>query len=119
MAINSSNSSGNNNQRLTYGQIQSLVNNGFTTSDFSSQLAQGKSFSQLLSTSLQNKASGGSTNIANGYKIHTFLASDTLIVNRETSIEYLIVAGGGGGGGAGGGGAGGVISGNTIISPST
>lgn len=46
------------------------------------------------------------------FRIHTFLASGTLTVDRAGTVQALIVAGGGGGGGygGGGGGGGGVIS---------
>ena len=53
-------------------------------------------------------AEGGNFVVADGYKIHTFLASGTFVVTAGTgNIEYLLVGGGGGGGNIGGGGGGG------------
>jgi hypothetical protein len=52
------------------------------------------------------------------YRIHTFTNSGTLVVNRNTEIEYLIVGGGGGGGNqfqGGGGGAGGFLEGKAQV----
>jgi hypothetical protein len=61
----------------------------------------------------------GGTDVTNsGYKYHYFRSSDTLTVNGDKSIEYLIVAGGGGGGSpyaGGGGGAGGMLVGTYTI----
>ena len=56
-------------------------------------------------------ASGGTVTETGGYRIHTFLSSDTFTVVSGGSMEYLIVAGGGGGGCrfGGGGGAGGLL----------
>ena len=46
--------------------------------------------------------------------VHTFTTSDSFVLNRDRTVEYLIVAGGGGGGSdnAGGGGGGGVLAGS-------
>jgi len=68
-------------------------------------------------------ATGGSTSISGGYRIHTFTSTGTFTTNSSGNIEYLIVAGGAGGGksvdatrSGGGGGAGGLISGSTSLS---
>lgn len=67
---------------------------------------------------------GGTVTDLDGYRYHTFTGDDSLTVNREVPVEYLIVAGGGGGGGGqvsgyggSGGGAGGVVTGSTVLSP--
>jgi len=58
---------------------------------------------------------GGTLSTISGYRIHTFINSETFYTNENISTETLVVAGGGGGGssqtssgGAGGGGAGGL-----------
>ena len=62
------------------------------------------------------KAFGGDTVTTDGnYWYHTFKTSGTFLLQRPTSVDYLVVAGGGGGGDAagghgGGGGAGGLRS---------
>ena len=69
------------------------------------------------SSSVANKATtlatGGTVTYSNGYVIHTFTSSGTLVVNGSGTIDVLVVGGGGGGGGSagagGGGGAGGVV----------
>ena len=55
------------------------------------------------------KAFGGDTVTTDGnYWYHTFKTSGTFLLQRPTSVDYLVVAGGGGGGdGAGGAGGGG------------
>jgi hypothetical protein len=50
------------------------------------------------------KAFGGDTVTTDGnYWYHTFKTSGTFLLQRPTSVDYLVVAGGGGGGVAGGG----------------
>ena len=44
------------------------------------------------------------------YNVHTFIASENLVVTVDLDVEYLVVAGGGGGGAYGAGGAGGVLT---------
>lgn len=69
------------------------------------------------SSSVANKATtlatGGTVTYSNGYVIHTFTSSGTLIVNGSGTVDVLVVGGGGGGGGSagagGGGGAGAVV----------
>lgn len=57
--------------------------------------------------------SGGTIAIVNGYRVHTFLSSSSLVVpsNFTATAQALIVAGGGGSGGrhSGGGGGGGML----------
>ena len=57
-------------------------------------------------------ASGGTTIVDAIFKVHVFTSSGTFTIDRQTSIEYLVVAGGGGGS-DGGGGAGGLLT-NTL-----
>lgn len=70
-------------------------------------------------------ATGGTTSDAGGFRTHTFLASDSLVVTNGGTIEYLVVAGGGSGGGnsttrsGGGGGAGGFKTGSISVTPGT
>ena len=70
-------------------------------------------------------ATGGTTSDAGGFRTHTFLSSDSLVVTNGGTIEYLVVAGGGSGGGnsstrsGGGGGAGGFKTGTISITPGT
>lgn len=70
-------------------------------------------------------ATGGTTSDAGGFRTHTFLASDSLVVTNGGTIEYLVVGGGGSGGGnsasrsGGGGGAGGFKTGSISITPGT
>lgn len=60
-------------------------------------------------------ATGGVTNDAPPYRIHTFTNSDTFTVSSPGSVEVLVVAGGGGGGRlGGGGGAGGLVYSNAF-----
>ena len=66
-------------------------------------------------------ATGGTTNIVNGYKVHKFTTSGTFDVTASGEVEVLVVAGGGSEGGSttspgqpgchggGGGGGGGVV----------
>jgi hypothetical protein len=60
-------------------------------------------------------ATGGVITESNGYKIHTFTSTSSLVVIGQKLIEYLVVGGGGAGGpsgaGGGGGGAGGFRTG--------
>lgn len=76
-------------------------------------------------------ATGGNVTLIEGYKVHTFTTSDSLVITSNgigslNTVEYLAVAGGGGGGsgdavgrnGAGGG-AGGLILGTTSLNIST
>jgi hypothetical protein len=51
------------------------------------------------------------------YVVHTFTTSNPFVLNRDRTVEHLIVAGGGGGGSdnAGGGGGGGVLVGSGIL----
>lgn len=66
---------------------------------------------------------GNKTTTADGYTVHTFLSSGSLVATSCTNIavEYLIVGGGGAGGagnyneGGGGGGAGGYIAGTYVV----
>ncbi len=59
----------------------------------------------------QPKAIGGNITFVNGYWVHTFTGSGSLIVNKTLVAEYLVVGGGGGSGPSfGGGGAGGYRS---------
>ena len=70
-------------------------------------------------------ATGGTVTNADGYNIHTFTSSGTLIVQSPGQVEYLVVAGGGGGAtqadsnnrGGGGGGAGGMLTGTFAVIP--
>ncbi|KKP92726.1 MAG: hypothetical protein UR96_C0006G0002 [candidate division WS6 bacterium GW2011_GWC1_36_11] len=57
-----------------------------------------------------DECTGGVISYSEGYKIHTFTASDSFYCAKDKNVEVLVVAGGGGGGGrhAGGGGGGGV-----------
>ena len=62
--------------------------------------------------------SGGASTAVGGTTYVYFTASDDLVYNNATTLEYLVIAGGGGGGnanfnlaGAGGGGAGGLLTG--------
>ena len=67
-------------------------------------------------------ASGGTTSVVGGYKIHTFTTSGNLVVSSGGEMDYLIIAGGGGGGynHGGGGGAGGYIyTSSSIVSAGT
>jgi hypothetical protein len=70
-------------------------------------------------------ATGGSTNDAGGFRIHTFLTSGSFVVTNGGSIEYLVVGGGGSGGAnssnrsGGGGGAGGYLTGTVSLSAGT
>lgn len=63
-------------------------------------------------------ATGGTTTIDAIYKVHVFTSSGTFTIDRQTSIDYLVVAGGGGGG-DGGGGAGGLLTGTLTLSSGT
>lgn len=73
------------------------------------------------------EVTGGTITIENGYKIHTFTTSGTLVVQSNVTADALIVAGGGGGGYAisgtnesgGGGGGGGVGSGAVSLTAGT
>jgi hypothetical protein len=62
-------------------------------------------------SSTSNMTIGGTMTFINGYRIHTFDSSGTLVNATNTNIEILVVAGGGGGAAftGGGGGAGGLI----------
>ena len=68
-------------------------------------------------SSTTNMTIGGTMTSVNGYRIHTFNNSSTLVNAFSINAEVLVVAGGGGGasstgsggGGSGGGGAGGLI----------
>jgi hypothetical protein len=70
-------------------------------------------------------ATGGLIDDVSGYRIHTFLSSDTFVVTNPGTIEYLVVAGGGSGGGnssarsGGGGGAGGFKAGTIAVTVGT
>lgn len=75
----------------------------------SSATLYGVNRTQALGRPSQPKAIGGSITFANGYWVHTFTGSGSLIVNQDVTAEYLVIAGGGGtthglgsGGGAGG-----------------
>lgn len=75
----------------------------------SSATLYGVNRTQFLGRPSQPKAIGGNITFANGYWVHTFTGSGSLIVNQDITAEYLVVAGGGGtthglGGGAGAGG---------------
>jgi hypothetical protein len=70
-------------------------------------------------------ATGGVITILGEWRIHRFNSSGTFtltsVQNGSLYVEYLIVGGGGGGGMdmGGGGGGGGVITGNTILTPTS
>ena len=57
---------------------------------------------------------GGDTKVIDGYAIHTFTNSGTIVVAGSGKVEVLVVGGGGGGGmhqhAGGGGGGGGVVT---------
>lgn len=63
-------------------------------------------------------ATGGTAIVDAIYKVHVFTSSGTFTIDRQTSIDYLVVAGGGGGG-DGGGGAGGLLTGTLTLSSGT
>ena len=73
-----------------------------------------------VTNSLNAQITGGTITYSNGYTIHKFTSSGTLVVPSGVaiSVDVLVVAGGGGGGnnGGGGGGAGGVVYQSTAIS---
>lgn len=78
----------------------------------SSATLYGVNRTQALGRPSQPKAIGGNITFANGYWVHTFTGSGSLIVNQDVTAEYLVIAGGGGStfASAGGGGAGGYRS---------
>lgn len=79
---------------------------------YSSATLYGVNRTQFLGRPSQPKAIGGNITFANGYWVHTFTGSGSLIVNQDLTAEYLVIAGGGGStfASAGGGGAGGYRS---------
>ena len=67
-------------------------------------------------------ATGGTITTSGGYTIHSFTSSGNFVVSGGyLNIDYLIVAGGGAGATrhAGGGGAGGMLTGSSLLAPTT
>ena len=58
---------------------------------------------------------GGVVTDSGGYRYHSFLSPDVVIVGASTTVDVLIVGGGGGGGGTNGGGGGSGGTGIVII----
>jgi hypothetical protein len=72
-------------------------------------------------TTFDGNGTTGSTGTS--YVVHTFTTSDTFLLNRDRTVDYLVVAGGGGGGAGGnsaggGGGAGGLLQGQRTLGAS-
>lgn len=65
---------------------------------------------------------GGTITVAGGYRIHTFLNTDTfstVALGAPVTVEYMVIGGGGAGGGrhGGGGGAGGLVLSTNALLP--
>jgi len=100
---------------ITSMRITSISGNIVANSSFSLYGIKRGSDGQTINSPI---VEGGTVTTSGGYTYHTFRSSQTVRVNRDLSVETLLVAGGGSSGNSysGGGGAGGVLQSSVNLS---